>query len=292
MAVLLTDETRVVVQGITGREGGFHAGRNLAYGTAIVAGTRPGKGGTMALDGQVPVFDTVDHAVRETDANASLIFVPGAGAADAILEAEAAGCELIVCITDPVPVKEMTAVVSYLRGSDAVMIGPNCPGIISPGVGNMGIIADAICMPGSVGVVSRSGTLTYQLINELTIRGIGQSTCVGIGGDPVKGSDFIDILAQFEYDPATEAIVMIGEIGGEAEEQAAQFIAEEMTKPVVAYIAGFAAPPGKRMGHAGAIIQGSSGTAEAKAETLEACGVRVGRTPDEVGELVAQLMSS
>ncbi|HVL82127.1 MAG TPA: succinate--CoA ligase subunit alpha [Actinomycetota bacterium] len=286
MAILLTDETRVVVQGITGREGTFHATRNLEYGTKIVAGTRPGKGGTTALDGRVPVYDTVFDAVAEQGANASLIFVPGAGAADAVLEAQAAGCDLVVCITDPVPVREMMVVASYLKGTDTTLIGPNCPGLISPGKGNMGIIAPAICTPGRVGLVSRSGTLTYQVINELTTRGIGQSTCVGIGGDPVVGSSFTDILARFEDDPETDAVVMIGEIGGDAEERAADFIAERMSKPVVAYIAGFAAPPGKRMGHAGAIITGSSGTAEGKAEALEAKGVRVGRTPSEVGDLM------
>ncbi len=290
MAILLDDSTRVVVQGITGKEGTFHATRNLDYGSKIVAGTRPGKGGTRVLDDRVPVFDTVIEAVQETGANASLIFVPGAGAADAVLEAEAAGCDLIVCITDPVPVREMMIVADYLRGRDAVLIGPNCPGLISPGKGNMGIIAPDICTPGRGGLVSRSGTLTYQIINELTVRGIGQSTCVGIGGDPVVGSSFIDILRRFEQDPNTKAVVMIGEIGGDAEERAAAFISEHMTKPVVSYIAGFSAPPGKRMGHAGAIVTGSSGTAEGKAKELESKGVRVGRTPTEVAELVREVV--
>lgn len=291
MAILLNDKTRVVVQGITGREGSFHAGRNLDYGTKIVAGTRPGKGGTTALDGRVPVFDTVAEAVAQTGANASLVFVPGPGASDAILEAQSAGCVLSVCITDPVPVKEMMLVVEYLKGTDTVLIGPNCPGLITPGIGNMGIIAPEICKPGSTGLVSRSGTLTYQVINELTQRGIGQSTCVGIGGDPVIGSNFIDILGRLETDPATESVVMIGEIGGDAEERAAEFIRDKMTKPVVAYIAGFSAPPGKRMGHAGAIVTGSSGTAEAKAKALEACGVAVARTPAEVGDLMQKAIS-
>jgi succinyl-CoA synthetase alpha subunit len=290
MAILLDDDTRVVVQGITGKEGTFHATRNLDYGTKVVAGTRPGKGGTTALDGRVPVFDTVAEAVTETGANASLIFVPGAGAADAVLEAEAAGCRLAVCITDPVPVREMMIVCDYLRGRDTVLIGPNCPGLISPGKGNMGIISPDICTPGPVGLVSRSGTLTYQIINELTTRGIGQTTCVGIGGDPVVGSSFIDMLGRFEADPATEAVVLIGEIGGDAEERAAEFIAEKMSKPVAAYIAGFSAPEGKRMGHAGAIVTGSSGTAEGKAEALEAKGIRVGRTPTEVGGLIQELL--
>ncbi|HVE91817.1 MAG TPA: succinate--CoA ligase subunit alpha [Actinomycetota bacterium] len=290
MAILLDETTRVVVQGITGREGTFHATRNLDYGTKIVAGTRPGKGGTRVLDDRVPVFDTVIEAAKETGANASLIFVPGAGAADAVLEAEAAGCGLIVCITDPVPVREMMIVADYLRGRDAVLIGPNCPGLISPGKGNMGIIAPDICTPGPVGLVSRSGTLTYQIINEMTVRGIGQSTCVGIGGDPIVGTSFIDVLRRFEADPETKAVVMIGEIGGDAEERAAEFIGSEMSKPVVSYIAGFSAPPGKRMGHAGAIITGSSGTAEAKAAALEAKGVRVGRTPTQVADLVREVV--
>ncbi len=284
MAILLTEDTRVCVQGLTGREGTFHGTRNLDYGTKIVAGVTPGKGGQTALDGRVPVFNTVSEAADETGCNASLIFVPGAAAADAVLEAEAAGCQLIVCITDPVPVREMMLAVDYLKSRDAVLIGPNCPGLISPGKGNMGIISPDITMGGNVGLVSRSGTLTYQIINELTIRDIGQTTCVGIGGDPIVGSSFIDMLGRFEADPATEAVVMIGEIGGDAEERAAQFIADHMTKPVVAYIAGFSAPPGKRMGHAGAIVTGTSGTAQGKAEALEAKGVRVGRTPTEVAE--------
>jgi succinyl-CoA synthetase alpha subunit len=290
MAILLTEDTRVCVQGLTGREGTFHGTRNLEYGTKIVAGVTPGKGGQTALDGRVPVFNTVSEAADATGCNASLIFVPGAAAADAVLEAEAAGCKLIVCITDPVPVREMMLAVDYLKTTDAVLIGPNCPGLISPGKGNMGIIAPDITLhrdgQGNVGLVSRSGTLTYQIINELTQRDIGQTTCVGIGGDPIVGSSFIDMLSRFEADPATEAVVMIGEIGGDAEERAADYIAEHMSKPVVSYIAGFSAPPGKRMGHAGAIVTGSSGTAQGKAEALEAKGVRVGRTPSEVGDLM------
>lgn len=283
---MLDENTKVCVQGLTGREGTFHGTRNFEYGTRIVAGVTPGKGGQAALEGRVPVFDTVSEAADATGCEASLVFVPGAAAADAVLEAEAAGCRLVVCITDPVPVREMMLAVDYLKGRDCVLVGPNCPGLISPGKANMGIIAPDICMPGPVGLVSRSGTLTYQIINELTMRGIGQTTCVGIGGDPIVGSSFTDMLARFEEDPDTKAVVMIGEIGGDAEERAADFIAEKMSKPVVSYIAGFSAPPGKRMGHAGAIITGSSGTAEGKAEALESKGVKVGRTPTEVAELV------
>jgi succinyl-CoA synthetase alpha subunit len=291
MSILLDERTKVVVQGLTGREGTFHGTRNLDYGTNIVAGVTPGKGGQLALDGRVPVFDTVSQAADETGCNASLIFVPGAAAADAVLEAEAAGCGLVVCITDPVPVKEMMLVVDYLNGRDCTLIGPNCPGLISPGKGNMGIIAPDITTPGPVGLVSRSGTLTYQIINELSTRGIGQTTCVGIGGDPIVGSSFIDMLGRFEADPDTKLVVMIGEIGGDADERAADFIADHMTKPVVAYIAGFSAPPGKRMGHAGAIVTGSSGTAEGKATALESKGVKVGRTPTEVAEHVQAILS-
>jgi succinyl-CoA synthetase alpha subunit len=284
MSILLDENTKVCVQGLTGREGTFHGTRNFDYGTKIVAGVTPGKGGQTALDGRVPVFDTVSQAADETGCEASLVFVPGAAAADAVLEAEAAGCRLVVCITDPVPVREMMLAVDYLRSRECVLIGPNCPGLISPGKANMGIIAPDITMPGPVGLVSRSGTLTYQIINELTTRGIGQTTCVGIGGDPIVGSSFIDMLSQFEKDPDTKAVVMIGEIGGDAEERAAEFVADHMTKPVVAYIAGFSAPPGKRMGHAGAIITGSSGTAQGKADALESKGIKVGRTPTEVAE--------
>jgi succinyl-CoA synthetase alpha subunit len=285
MSILLDENTKVCVQGLTGREGTFHGTRNFDYGTKIVAGVTPGKGGQTALDGRVPVFDTVSEAADATGCEASLVFVPGVAAADAVLEAEAAGCRLVVCITDPVPVREMMLAVDYLRTRECVLVGPNCPGLISPGKANMGIIAPDITTPGPVGLVSRSGTLTYQIINELTTRGIGQTTCVGIGGDPIVGSSFIDMLGRFEKDPDTKAVVMIGEIGGDAEERAAEFIDAHMTKPVVAYIAGFSAPPGKRMGHAGAIITGSSGTAEGKAKALEEKGIKVGRTPTEVGEL-------
>jgi succinyl-CoA synthetase alpha subunit len=290
MSILLDENTKVCVQGLTGREGTFHGTRNFDYGTKIVAGVTPGKGGQTALDGRVPVFDTVSEAADATGCEASLVFVPGVAAADAVLEAEAAGCRLVVCITDPVPVREMMLAVDYLRTRECVLVGPNCPGLISPGKANMGIIAPDITTPGPVGLVSRSGTLTYQIINELTTRGIGQTTCVGIGGDPIVGSSFIDMLGRFEKDPDTKAVVMIGEIGGDAEERAAEFIDAHMTKPVVAYIAGFSAPPGKRMGHAGAIITGSSGTAEGKAKALEEKGIKVGRTPTEVGELVQAIL--
>jgi succinyl-CoA synthetase alpha subunit len=290
MSILLDEKTKVVVQGLTGREGTFHGTRNFDYGTNIVAGVTPGKGGQTALDGRVPVFDTVSEAADATGCEASLVFVPGAAAADAVLEAEAAGCRLVVCITDPVPVREMMLAVDYLHTRDCVLIGPNCPGLISPGKANMGIIAPDITTRGTVGLVSRSGTLTYQIINELTTRAIGQTTCIGIGGDPIVGSSFIDMLGRFEADPDTKAVVLIGEIGGDAEERAADFIEANMTKPVVAYIAGFSAPPGKRMGHAGAIITGSSGTAEGKAKALEAKGIRVGRTPTEVAELMQEAL--
>jgi succinyl-CoA synthetase alpha subunit len=283
VAVLLDGESRVVVQGITGKEGSFHALRNKGYGTRVVGGVTPGKAG-QSVDG-VPVFDTVGEAVDETGADASLVFVPARFAADAILEAADAGVDLIVSVTEGIPVLDMARVVGYLMGKPPVLVGPNCPGLISPGKANLGIIPHEICVEGPVGLVSRSGTLTYQVMNELTQAGVGQSTCVGIGGDPVIGSRFVDILGRFEEDPETEVVILIGEIGGADEEQAAGFISERMTKPVVGYVAGFTAPPGKRMGHAGAIITGSKGTAQAKAEALEAVGVRVGRNPTEVAEL-------
>jgi len=250
----------------------------------VVAGVTPGKGG-QGVEG-IPVFDTVDDAVAETGANTSLVFVPARFAAEAIYEAADAEVDLIVCITEGIPVRDMAQVTSYLRGTSVALVGPNCPGVISPGRCNVGIIPGEICVPGRVGLVSRSGTLTYQIVHELTQRGIGQSTCVGMGGDPVHGIGFIGSLERFEADSDTDLVVMIGEIGGDDEERAAAFIDDWMTKPVVSYIAGFTAPPGKRMGHAGAIITGSSGTAQAKAEALEAAGVRVGRTPTEVAELV------
>jgi succinyl-CoA synthetase alpha subunit len=284
MAILVDAGTKVVVAGITGSEGTFHSLRNRAYGTDVVAGVTPGKGG-QDVEG-IPVFDTVEDAVDATGANTSLIFVPARFAAEAIYEAADAGLGLVVCITESIPVHDMAQVGAYLRGTDTVLVGPNCPGVISPGRANVGIIPGEICAPGRVGLVSRSGTLTYQIVHELTQRGIGQSTCVGMGGDPVHGLGFIGSLERFQTDDETDLVVMIGEIGGDDEERAATFIAERMSKPVVSYIAGFTAPPGKRMGHAGAIITGSSGTAAAKAAALESAGVRVGRTPTEVAELV------
>ena len=284
MAILVDDGTKVVVAGITGSEGTFHSLRNRTYGTDVVAGVTPGKGG-QDVEG-IPVFDTVEDAVGAAAANTSLIFVPARFAAEAIYEAADAGIGVVVCITEGIPVRDMAQVGAYLRGTETVLVGPNCPGVISPGRANVGIIPGEICAPGRVGLVSRSGTLTYQIVHELTQRGIGQSTCVGMGGDPVHGIGFIGSLERFEADEETDLVVMIGEIGGDDEERAAAFIAERVTKPVVSYIAGFTAPAGKRMGHAGAIITGSSGTATAKAEALEAAGVGVGRTPTEVAELV------
>jgi succinyl-CoA synthetase alpha subunit len=284
VSVLVGRETRLVVAGLTGREGRFHSLRNRDYGTTVVAGVTPGKGG-QDVEG-IPVFDTMVDAVRETQANTSMVFVPPRGAAESILEATDAGVDLVVCITEGIPVRDMAEVHAYLVGRDTTLVGPNCPGVISPGVANVGIIPGEICSPGRVGLVSRSGTLVYQIVHELTRRGLGQSTCIGMGGDPVHGVGFIESLARFEDDADTDLVVMVGEIGGDDEERAAAFISERMSKPVVGYIAGFEAPPGKRMGHAGAIVTGSSGTAAAKAEALEAVGVRVGRTPTEVAELV------
>jgi len=287
--ILIDRRTLVLVQGLTGREGSFHALRNRSYGTQVVAGVTPGKGGG-AVDG-IPVFDTVAAAVGATRANASLIFVPARAAADAILEAADAGVELIVCITEGIPAGDTARVRTQVRRTGGVtLIGPNCPGLISPGEANMGIIPGEICTPGPVGLVSRSGTLTYQIVHELTAAGIGQSTCVGIGGDPIVGTGFIDCLARFEADAATRAVVLIGEIGGDEEEQAAAFIAQGMRTPVVAYIAGFTAPPGKRMGHAGALISGSKGTASAKAEAFRAAGVAVAKNPSEVADLVCRVL--
>jgi succinyl-CoA synthetase alpha subunit len=283
MAILVDDATRLVVQGLTGREGRFHALRNRDYGTKVVAGVRAGKGG-QDVDG-IPVFDTVAQAVAGAGANTSLIFVPAASAVDALYESVDAGIGTVVMITENIPVLDMTRAYNYVRARGTTLIGPNGPGVISPGKANVGIIPGEITHAGPVGLVSRSGTLTYQVMYEMAAAGVGQTTCVGIGGDPVVGSNFIDILRRFEDDPETEAVVMIGEIGGDEEEQAAAFVAERMTRPVVAYIAGFEAPPGKRMGHAGAIISGSSGTAQAKASALEAAGVRVGRNPTEAATL-------
>jgi succinyl-CoA synthetase alpha subunit len=284
VAVLVDADTRVVVQGITGKEGAFHSLRNKAYGTQVVAGVTPGKAG-QSVDG-VPVFDTVAEAADETGPNTSLIFVPARFAADAVYEAGQAGMSLIVLITEGIPVQDMARVVSFLKGTGSVLIGGNCPGLISPGHASVGIIPGEICRPGSVGLISRSGTLTYQIVHELTQRGIGQSTCIGMGGDPVHGLGFVEALERFESDPETEAIILVGEIGGSDEEAAAEFIASQVSKPVVAYVAGFSAPPGKRMGHAGAIITGSTGTAAAKARAFEAAGVEVGANPTQVAELM------
>src|SRR5881394_3892181 len=290
MAIVVDDDTRLVVQGLTGSEGRFHGLRNRAYGTNVVAGVTPGKGG-QEVEG-IPVFDTVARAVEEAGADTSLIFVPARGAADAIYEAVDAGIRTVICITEHVPAHEMLRAYAYFRPMGVTMIGPNCPGVLSPGKANVGIIPAEIFSEGSIGLVSRSGTLTYQIGHELTQLGLGNSTIVGIGGDPVVGSSFVDVLAKFEDDPETELVVMVGEIGGDEEEKAAAFISSEMTKPVVAYIAGFSAPPGKTMGHAGAIISGSSGTAQAKKEALEAHGVRVGTTPTEAAQLAAEVASA
>jgi succinyl-CoA synthetase alpha subunit len=286
VSVLIGEETKLVVQGITGREGTFHTLRNRAYGTDVVAGVTPGKAG-QNLEG-IPVFDTVSNAVRETAANTSMVFVPPRFAAEAILEAADAGIGLVVCITEGIPARDMAEVHSYLEGSTTTLVGPNCPGVISPGKANVGIIPGEVCTPGRVGLVSRSGTLVYQIVHELTSAGVGQSTCIGMGGDPVHGIGFMEALALFEADPDTDVVIMTGEIGGDDEERAAVFVAERVRKPVVAYIAGFEAPPGKRMGHAGAIVTGSQGTAAAKAEALEGAGVRVGRTPSKVAQIVSE----
>jgi succinyl-CoA synthetase alpha subunit len=289
MAILIDEGTRVAVQGLTGSQGQFHALRNRAYGTKVVAGVTPGKAGTD-VEG-IPVFDTVVEAVKETEANTALIFVPPKFAADAIFEAAEAEVPLVVCITEGIPVHDMAPVAAFLRGTDSVLIGPNCPGLISPGKANVGIIPGEICTPGRVGLVSRSGTLTYQIVHELTSRGLGQTTCVGIGGDPVHGLGFIDALERFDADPDTDLVVLIGEIGGDDEEKAADYVGEYMSTPVVGYVAGFTAPPGKRMGHAGAIITGSRGTAQAKTDAFEKVGVRVGKTPAEVAELAEAALS-
>ena len=285
MAIVVDNDTRLVVAGLTGSEGRFHGLRNRSYGTNVVAGVTPGKGG-QDVEG-IPVFDTVADAVAATSANTSLVFVPARFAPDAVYEAVDAGIETVICITEHVPAHEMLRIYTYIRPKGVTMIGPNCPGVLSPGKANVGIIPAEVFRPGSIGLVSRSGTLTYQIGHELAQRGLGNSTIVGIGGDPIVGAGFIDILRRFEADPETETVVLVGEIGGDEEEKAARFVAEEMSKPVFSYIAGFSAPPGKTMGHAGAIISGSSGTAQAKKDALEAVGIAVGTTPTEVAELVA-----
>src|SRR6266508_3131678 len=285
MAIIIDTETRLVVQGLTGSEGRFHGLRNRNYGTKVVAGVTPGKGG-QDVEG-IPVFNTVAESVDEAAANTSLIFVPARFAVDAIYEAVDAGIGTVICITEHIPAHEMLRVYTYIRPRGITLIGPNCPGVLSPGKANAGIIPAEIFSDGNIGLVSRSGTLTYQIGHELTQLGLGNSTIVGIGGDPVVGSSFIDILERFESDAETEVIVLVGEIGGNEEEKAARFVEDRVTKPVLAYIAGFSAPPGKTMGHAGAIISGSSGTAQAKKEALEAAGIQVGTTPTEVAQLVA-----
>jgi succinyl-CoA synthetase alpha subunit len=288
MAIFIDRSTRLVVQGITGRDGSFHTRQMLEYGTSVVAGVTPGKGG-QTFDGHgggVPIFDTMEQAVSETGANASVIYVPPAFAADAIMEAADAGVPFIVAITEGIPVLDMTRVYPFVQEKGARLLGPNCPGLLSPGKSKVGIMPGQITREGGVGVVSRSGTLTYELVFQLTSAGIGQSTCVGIGGDPIIGTNFIDCLAAFQADPETEAVVMIGEIGGTDEQEAARFIKASMDKPVVGFIAGQTAPPGRRMGHAGAIISGSAGTAEEKIQAFEENGIRVARKPSDVVGLI------
>ncbi len=288
MSILIDESTRVVVQGITGREGEFHTRAMLEYGTKVVAGVRPGKGGETFLG--VPIFNTVAEAVAATQANASNIYVPARAAPDAMLEAADAGVKLVVTITEGVPVIDMMRVIDYLCERGTLLIGPNCPGLISPGKSKVGIIPGNICTPGPVGLVSRSGTLTYEVVDALTRQGTGQSTCVGIGGDPVHGLGFIPILEMFQKDPETRAIVLIGEIGGNDEEKAADYIKKHVTKPVVAFVAGRTAPPGKRMGHAGAIIEGGTGTAAEKIAAFESAGIPVARYPAEVAELIRKVV--
>ena len=288
MSILVDKNTRLIVQGITGREGLFHSQQMLDYGTQVVAGTRPGKGGEWVLDGKVPVFDTVQIAVQATGANTSIIFVPAKFAPDAMLEAADAGVDLIVCLTEGVPVQDMMRVRSYLDQKRVRLVGPNCPGLLTPGEAKVGIIPGNIAITGNIGVVSRSGTLTYEVLYALKQEGIGASTCVGIGGDPVNGTNFIDVLRLFEDDPKTDKVVMIGEIGGTDEEKAAVFISKHMTKPVFGFIAGKTAPPGKRMGHAGAIVEGGEGTAEDKVKALEAASVRVADHPEEIAQMIKE----
>jgi succinyl-CoA synthetase alpha subunit len=287
MSILVDKNTRLLVQGITGREGLFHTEQMLAYGTKVVAGVTPGKGGEWTCDGKVPVFDTVKAGVESTGANCSIIFVPARFAPDAMFEAADAGIPLIVCITEGVAVQDMMKVCNYLDQKSVRLVGPNCPGLLTPGEAKVGIIPGHIAMPGNVGIVARSGTLTYEVIHALTQKGMGQSTCVGIGGDPVNGTNFIDALKMFEEDPHTDKVVLIGEIGGNDEEQAAEFIADHLSKPVVAFIAGQTAPPGKRMGHAGAIVEGGSGLASDKIKALEAAHVKVAAHPEQIPDLLA-----
>lgn len=290
MSILIDNNTRLVVQGITGKEGEFHTRQMLAYGTKVVAGAVPGRGGQTAIDGQVPVFNTVREAVEQVGANTSVIYVPAAFAPDAIRESSAAGISLIVCITEGIPALDMVSTYAYVKDCGARLIGPNCPGLITPGQAKVGIIPGNIAVPGPVGVVSKSGTLTYEAVDALTRIGLGQSTIVGIGGDPIIGTSFIDVLELFQADAQTQAIVLIGEIGGNAEIEAAQYIKDYVTKPVVSFIAGQTAPEGKRMGHAGAIISGGEGTAQQKIDALEAVGVRVARLPTDIAQLVKETL--
>jgi succinyl-CoA synthetase alpha subunit len=290
MSILVDQNSKVICQGFTGEQGTFHSRQAADYGTRMVGGVTPGKGGQTHLD--LPVYDTVEQAVAATGASVSMQFVPAAMAADAIMEAADAGIELVVTITEGIPVLDMMRVKDYLRDRSTRLIGPNCPGVITPGQCKVGIMPAAIHAPGSVGVVSRSGTLTYEAVYQTTQLGLGQSTCVGIGGDPISGSDFVDILAMFEADPQTEAVIMVGEIGGTAEEEAAAYVREHMTKPVVGYIAGVTAPPGRRMGHAGAVISGGKGTAEEKFAAMEAAGIAIARSPAEIGERTAEVLKA
>ncbi|MEP6507831.1 MAG: succinate--CoA ligase subunit alpha [Gemmatimonadales bacterium] len=285
MSIFIDNDTRLIVQGITGRDGSFHTRQMIEYGTKVVAGVTPGKGG-QKFDETVPIFNTVEDAIKETGANATVIYVPPMFAADAMMEAADAGIPFIVCITEGVPVLDMTKVYPFVKEKGARLLGPNCPGLISPGKSKVGIIPGRICTQGSIGLVSRSGTLTYEVVFQMTRAGMGQTTCVGIGGDPINGTNFIDCLEAFEADPDTESVVMIGEIGGTDEQEAAKFVKEKMTKPVVGFIAGQTAPPGRRMGHAGAIISGSAGTAAEKMEAFEENGIGVAKRPIDVVQLL------
>ena len=286
MSILVNKKTRLVVQGITGNEGLFHTENMLSYGTNVVAGTRPGKGGEWVLDGKIPIFDTIKVAIESTGANTSVIFVPARFAPDAIFESADAGITLIVCITEGIPVQDMMKVRNYIDQKGIRLVGPNCPGVITPGEAKVGIIPGDISIPGNIGIVSRSGTLTYEVLYALMLEGMGVSTCIGIGGDPINGTNFIDVLEMFEGDPYTDKIVLIGEIGGTDEEKAAAFIEDHLTKPVVSFIAGQTAPLGKRMGHAGAIVEGGTGLASDKIKALEAVGVKVARHPEEIPQLL------